>query len=323
MTPQDSYNQGQYQAAEPSAAPNAYQPLQEGKKKKKKGGVWRVVFWISLIVFLGAIAALGYIGWGYFSADKGYQEVATQAIVAEEKDFDAAIEAGLSLNDLEVDWDYLRSVNPAVVAWVYMPGTRINYPVVQGKDNDEYLWTDFNLQSSRCGSIFLDAANNPAFTDMNNVMYGHHMNDGSMFACISNELASNEEFNKHRTVYVLTPQLNYKCTSFSVVITDGWDLLVQTTFKDEEERTSYVQDKIDRSVVQPSEGMPTAKDVKRLFTFSTCDYTRDNGRAVLFTQVVDTAVPKGAVPQGSSSEHSEVAEEDLAALEEGVSVADQ
>ena len=296
-------------------------PVKE-KKKKKGGGVWRVVFWISLIAFLGAVSALGYIAWGYFSSDQGYKQVASSAfVVADSTAEDVVEEQGLSVADLEVDWEYLRSVNPAIVAWVYMPGTRINYPVVQGKDNDEYLWVDFNLKSSRNGSIFLDAANNPAFTDMNNVLYGHHMNDGSMFACISNDLVSNEEFNKHRTLYVLTPQLNYRCTTFAVVVTDGWDLLVQTTFKNAEERTSYVQDKMDRSVVQPSEGMPKPEDIKQIFTLSTCDYTRDNGRAVLFAQVSDTTVPKSA--PASSAEPIEVSSEDLEALEEGVAVADQ
>ena len=117
---------------------------------------------------------------------------------------------------------------------------------------------------------------------------------------------------------MLSPTLNFKCSAFSIVITDGWDLLVQTTFKNDEERTSYVQDKMDRSVVQPSEGMPNAKDVKRLFTFSTCDYSRNNGRAVMFAAVTDTAVPKSA-----PASHDEVQAEDLSALEEGVSVADQ
>lgn len=301
---------------------SAYVPYQESKKKKR-GGVWRVVFWISLLAFLVAVGALAYIGWGYFSSDQGYKEVASQAFnVADVESSEVSnIEEALSLADLEVDWEYLRSVNSDIVAWVYMPGTRINYPVVQGKDNDEYLWTDFNKQSSRNGSVFLDSANNAAFTDMNNVLYGHHMNDGSMFACISNDLVHDENFNAHRTLYVLTPQLNYKCTTFAVVVTDGWDLLVQTSFKDAEDRTTYIQDKIDRSAVTPSEGTPKPEDISQLFTLSTCDYTRDNGRAVLFSFTADTAVPKSA-PQ-ASSEPVEVSSDDIAALEEGVSVADQ
>ena len=310
-----------------SAENAAVNPVGTENKKRKKGSVlWRVVFWVSLVVFLGALAALAYIGWGYYSSDKGYKDVATQALSVESSESSAVAKvmqeqeepevAGLALGDLEVDWEYLRSVNSDIVAWVYMPGTRINYPVVKGVDNDQYLWTDFNRTSSRNGSIFIDSANTGTFNDQNNVLYGHHMNDGSMFACISNVLPDPGEFNAHRTVYVLTPQLNYKCRTFSIIKTDGWDLLVQTSFKDNKERTDYVQDKIDRSVVQPDDGFPKPEEVKQLFTFSTCDYAKDNGRAVMFAQPVETAVPKSA-----PEDHSEVSEEDLAALEGGVAVA--
>lgn len=293
-----------------------YVPANASKPRKKRTG-WRIVFWLSLLIFLVAVGALAYIGWGYFSSDKGYKDVADQAFVVSDATSESSSEEDvLSLGDLEVDWEYLRSVNPDVVAWVYVPGTRINYPVVHAQDNEKYLNIDFNLTTSRNGAIFLDASNSPAFTDMNNVLYGHHMNDGSMFACISEDFIVNEEFNKHRSVYVLTPSLNYKCTSFAVVLTTGSDLLVQTSFANNEERASYIQDKIDRSAVTPSEGMPKVDDVKQLFTLSTCDYTQSDGRAVLFTYVVDTAAPASAPDL-----HEEVAAEDLAALEEGVSVA--
>ncbi|MBQ9067514.1 MAG: class B sortase [Eggerthellaceae bacterium] len=320
----------------------------EKKKRRKGGGVWRVVFWVSLVVFIGAISALGYIAWGYYSSDKGYKDVATQALVAADTKAAEVMqeqaepeEAGLTLADLEVDWDYLRSVNPDVVAWVYMPGTRINYPVVHGVDNDQYLWTDFNRTSSRNGSIFVDSENSGKFDDANNVLYGHHMNDGSMFACVSNVLPDPGEFNAHRTIYVLTPTLNYKCRTFSIIKTNGWELLVQTSFADDKEKTEYIQDKMNRSVVQPDDGMPNVADITRLFTFSTCDYGQDNGRAVMFAQAVDTAVPKSAPQdQGSSSSQSssqgtassdaaeeqapvEVSEEDQAALGEGVARAEE
>lgn len=301
----------------PPQSAQTYVPMNPVPPRKKRTG-WRIVFWISLVIFLIAVGALAYIGWGYFSSDKGYKDVAEHAFVVMDESAASSVEDEtiLSLGDLDVDWEYLRSVNPDIVAWVYVPGTRINYPVVQAKDNEKYLNIDFNLTTSRNGAIFLDAANSPSFTDMNNVLYGHHMNDGSMFACISDDFISNEEFNKHRAVYVLTPSLNYKCTSFSVVLTTGSDLLVQTAFANSEERSKYIQDKIDRSVVQPSEGMPKLDDVKQLFTLSTCDYTQNDGRAVLFTYVVDTAAPASA-----PTLHEEVAAEDLEALEEGVSVA--
>lgn len=277
-----------------------------------KGGIWRVVFWIALVVCVCSLATLGFFVYSYWSADRGYSQIAQNAFDVQDVDAGDAAAQGSTLADMTVDWDYLRSINPEVVAWVYMPGTNINYPVCQTSDNEKYLTMDFNQKngfSARCGTIFLDCNDKADFSSGNNVLYGHHMNDGSMFACISKQLTDNSEFNAHRTIYVLTPERNYQCETFSIVITDGWDALVQTDFSDDADREGYIEDKESRSVVTPSEGMPDPSGIDKLFTFSTCDYTKDNGRAVMFSRVVDSAVP------GSDS-GDEVAEEDIEAMQD-------
>lgn len=253
----------------------------------KKSNRWRVVFWVALTVCIVSVGALGFIGYMYWHEDQTYKEIAGNAFDTQQT----------TLADMTVDWTYLRSINPDIVAWVYIPGTNVNYPVVHTDDNDTYLATSFNGDQPvgvHPGTIFLDMGNKADFSDANNVMYGHHMDDGSMFACLSTQLSDQTEFSSHRTVYVLTPNMNYKCSTFSLVMTTGWDLLVETTFSNADLRTAYIKDKEERSVVQPTEGMPDASKITKLFTFSTCDYSQNNGRAVLFTQVTDSAVPNSA-----------------------------
>jgi sortase B len=80
-----------------------------------------------------------------------------------------------------IDFDRLRAINPDVVAWLRVEGTRIDYPVVQAVDNDYYLRHTVNREVHVSGSIFLDAANRPDFSDPNTIVYGHRMKDGSMF----------------------------------------------------------------------------------------------------------------------------------------------
>ena len=80
-----------------------------------------------------------------------------------------------------IDFSALDFQNPDVVAWIQIPGTQINYPVVQGKDNDYYLHRDLNGQKSTAGTIFLDYADQADFSSLHNVLYGHHMKNGSMF----------------------------------------------------------------------------------------------------------------------------------------------
>ena len=55
-----------------------------------------------------------------------------------------------------VDFAALAEINPDIVAWIYIEGTEINYPVVQGKDNEHYLHYTFDRNANKAGSIFLE-----------------------------------------------------------------------------------------------------------------------------------------------------------------------
>lgn len=267
----------------------SYAPAEASSRKKSR--IWGVIFWIALFVCIASLGALAYIGFTYWHADKTYKDIAQLA-------FDEpANEATIALGDMSVDWDYLRSVNPDIVGWVYMPGTPINYPIVQTDNDETYLSKSFTGETgfaARGGAIFMEAANDPNLADDNNLIYGHNMKDGSMFAYISNHLENQDEFDSHRTVYLLTPRMNYRFTTFSLIITDGWDRLVQTSFKDDADKSQYIEDKISRSAIIPRDGMPAISDVTKMLALSTCDYNQNNGRAVLFTYETDRAIPHSA-----------------------------
>ena len=66
-------------------------------------------------------------------------------------------------------------LNKDVVGWITIFDTHISYPVVQGKDNQEYLNKDVFGKFSFSGSIFLDYRNACDFTDSYSIIYGHHM----------------------------------------------------------------------------------------------------------------------------------------------------
>lgn len=259
--------------------------------EKKKGGPWRVVFWVALLVFVAAIIALGVIAFSYWQGQDKYNTVATQA-------FEEPVDiASVSLSDVVIDWDALRAINPDTVGWVYVPDTKINYPITHTTDNDKYLTTDFLGEKSwlaSYGSIFLAAENTGDFSDANNIVYGHHMNDGSMFAQFA-DFRDEATFNKHRTVYIFTPTMNYKLTSFSLVVVDASDPLAQPSFADDAELQAYTQDKIDRSVITPDPASVSVQEIQKMFAFVTCsDYTETSQRIVLFANVSDSAAPLNA-----------------------------
>ena len=87
--------------------------------------------------------------------------------------------------NLSIDFDALREINPDLIGWIrFKEPAVINYPIVQGKDNKVYLKKSFGKNFVKAGTIFMNYANDPKFGDSNTIIYGHNMNDGSMFASL-------------------------------------------------------------------------------------------------------------------------------------------
>lgn len=256
--------------------------------KRKGRGFWTFLMWLAIAVFVGALGYLGVVVYSYWDDNARYEEIADTV-------FSPALnEEDGGLGDMKVDWDALRAINEDIVAWIYIPDSRISYPVCWSGDNETYLRMDFDGNYgvfTGCGTIFLDAENSPELDDQMLAIYGHHMIDGSMFATLS-DYADKEVFEGHRTVYVLTPERNMQYRTFALVRTDGWEPLVQANFGTREEMTEYIADKQERSIVGPNEGFIEPGLINQVLMLSTCDYNQDNGRAVLYGYLEDLAVPR-------------------------------
>ena len=91
-----------------------------------------------------------------------------------------------------------RERSEDAVAWLTVDDTRIDYPVMQGKTNAEYLNKDPYGEFSLSGSIFLDNRNDKTFSDPYSLLYGHHMEYGAMFGALD-EYKDKSYFEAHRT----------------------------------------------------------------------------------------------------------------------------
>ena len=271
--------------------------MAQGESNKGNGGAWRVVFVVALVVLVASLLGLGVIAYSYLQGQMKYGEVAREA------GFQATDIETTELGGVHVDWDALIATNPDTVAWLYIPHTNINYPVVQGADNEYYLYHDFDGDAgwlANYGSVFLDCRNKRDWSDQQYFTYGHHMNDGSMFADIDG-LSDQGRFDECRTLYLLSPSGNFRLRSYAMVHIAADDTIVQPTFATATDMAAYVQDKIDRSVVDPG-AIPPASDIVKSFAFATCDNLSSDGRYILYAYVEDTSAKGLSGDLGLASE---------------------
>jgi len=80
-----------------------------------------------------------------------------------------------------VDFAALQAINPDIVGWLTIDGTNIDYPIARHSDNDYYLHHLFTGEWNSSGCLFMDCRNEPDFSDRHTIIYGHHMDNGTMF----------------------------------------------------------------------------------------------------------------------------------------------
>ena len=109
-----------------------------------------------------------------------------------------------SILDIPVDFETLWKTNTDVYAWIRIPGTNVDYPIVQSEDNTYYLNHTWDHKEYKAGSIFTENYNSKDFEDVNTLIYGHRMYAGDMFAQLQN-FAEADFFDKNRFFYIYTP----------------------------------------------------------------------------------------------------------------------
>ena len=117
----------------------------------------------------------------------------------------------------EDDFDYqsLVAINSDCVGWIQIPGTDINYPVVQAADNEFYLTHNFNRETAACGAIFMDYRNDVDAKAEHLILYGHNMRTRSMFGSL-HEFESEDFYKKYNKIYLYQPEKVMKYTVYSV-----------------------------------------------------------------------------------------------------------
>lgn len=172
----------------------------------------------------------------------------------------------------------LQAINPDVCAWLTIDGTNIDYPVVIGEDNMEYVNKDVYGEFALSGAIFLDSSNARDVSDSYTLIYGHHMANGAMFGDVV-EFVNTDYFNDHTSGTLYLPDATYSIELFACVQVDAYDSVIYNPAAqagDVSELLNYVNEIAVQSRyigVQPSD---------QVIGLSTCSEATTNGRVVLF-----------------------------------------
>ncbi len=161
--------------------------------KRSKGDIIRyIIMGVAICVFIFAAVQIVRIIRNYKRAQDIYDDINKQAYSTEtgSDSTSPAIDPSVSeeypgINaSAQINFDVLKEINDDVRGWIDVPSVGISYPIVQSTDNEYYLDHAFNDEFSWSGAIFLDWKNSATIDDPHNFIYGHHMNDGSMFASL-------------------------------------------------------------------------------------------------------------------------------------------
>lgn len=198
-------------------------------------------------------------------------------------DNNTAPSAGSEPDYITVDFKTLQAKYPDVVGWLYCANTGLNYPIVQTAEEggEYYLYRDIDGSSNKNGTVFLDWQCNSNFTSQNNLVYGHNMKTGRMFAPIV-KYRDQSFYDAHPYMYLYTPNQLYKVNLFAGMVTPHDSAVYSYSLS-----SDYIKECIANSTFKSSVGTPTGN----ILTLSTCAYDFDNARYVVMGEMVPIDFP--------------------------------
>lgn len=248
---------------------NYHRGRRKSRKARRKNMILNVILVAAIVVFCVSAFKLLQIGKGYKDGQSEYEKVR-----------DVAIKNADDKEKFRVDFDELMKINKDTVGWIrfYKEPSQINYPVVQGADNDLYLHKTFSANENTLGAIFVDAAASSDFTDKNTIIYGHRMKDGSMFRKLE-EYKDKDFWKENPYFYIYTPdgrEITYKIYSVGQVL-DTSDTYL-TSFASDEEYQTFLD--MTMKEADYDTGVKVTTD-DTVVTLSTCTAASDEHRFVV------------------------------------------
>lgn len=219
-----------------------------------------------LLIVIG-VALLLIAGGLFIKAQLGYKEA--QGTYDKLEQYAVADDSGDGVPT--VNFDKLAKINPDVVGWIYIPGTVINYPVVQTDNNKTYLNKLFDQSGNGSGTIFMDMDDAaPGMVDQQTTIYGHHMYDNTMLKHID-DTRDQAVFDSVKTVYYITRDNTYKLKPlFTAQVQDDYGEARTPNFGDEDAFKEYLRTTLSNASAKASDAAERIDGTKQVLSLVTC-----------------------------------------------------
>jgi len=173
-------------------------------------------------------------------------DVATFTDVVEvaevQEEIDVLEELGIEIPEKEIDFQQLHIDNPDIYAWIYVPGTLVDYPVLQHPtDNSFYLEHNIDGSAGYPGCIYTELYNKKDFSDRNTLMYGHNMANGTMFATL-HYYENSQNFEENQYIFIYTEEKVFVYHIFAAYEYPGIHLMKHYDYTDDKVYEDYLKD---------------------------------------------------------------------------------
>lgn len=253
------------------------------KKSKHRKQTKHYIQIIFILIFILSICAIIYY---FYNANKDknkYQDVLNNINIDEEQVTEERTERMLQVEELKKE-------NQDIVGWIEIEGTNINFPVLQGTDNQYYMEHTYTKEYSKGGSIFLDKSYDWNIPSTNLLLYGHNNKNGTMF---QNLLKYKDEsfYKEHPTIRFTTINDDCQYEIVSAFLSRVYYEDEQNVFRyyyfinanDETEYNNYIEESKKASLYDTGK---SAEYGEQLLTLSTCSYHTEDGRFVVVAKKV-------------------------------------
>lgn len=227
-------------------------------------------------ITLGVIIILFGLGFGGYGLSK-YLGEQNAGKMYEDLKMDVSIDTSLPTLEMEeienpIDFESLTKQYPDVYAWIRIPGTRVDYPIVRREgDNSYYLNHTVDGRKRFEGAIFTEDYNSKDFKDPNTIIYGHNMKNGSMFKGL-HKYRDRKFFKEHSELFIYQPNRVLRYQIFAAYVYDSRHLMLSFDFEDENIFESYLNSVLTNKGM--SGNIDTTVDIStedRIITLSTCN----------------------------------------------------